>query len=93
MVSYLHIQDMSFTVEFPLPVGMQIKKTLVNPGTDFNEPFTDNFQEIVEIWNTMEESFQQVGYSLDLKVVGEGKRHAIDSENCLDKTKFYFVSS
>lgn len=34
----------------------------------------DHFQELCEIWNTMEESFEQVGYTLDLKVVGEGTK-------------------
>ena len=32
----------------------------------------DHFQELCEIWNTVNESFEQVGYTLDLKVVGEG---------------------
>lgn len=33
----------------------------------------DHFQELCEIWDTVNESFEQVGYTLDLKVVGEGK--------------------
>lgn len=37
----------------------------------------------------MEESFQQVGYSLDLKVVGEGKRCVIVSESCFDKHSLF----
>ena len=77
-----------FTVKLPLPVGMKIKN-LLDRGTDFNKTSTDNFQEIVEIWNTVEESFQQVGYSLDLKVVGEGKRRVIVSESCFDKQSLF----
>ena len=33
---------------------------------------SDCFNEMCEIWNTSEESFQQVGYSLELKPVWEG---------------------
>lgn len=36
--------------------------------------FVDHFQELCEIWNTVNENFEQVGYTLDLKVVGEGKK-------------------
>ena len=34
---------------------------------------SDHFQELCEIWNTVNENFEQVGYTLDLKVVREGK--------------------
>lgn len=87
MVSRMHIQDL-FSLKLPLPVGMKIKN-LLDRGTDFNKTSTDNFQEIVEIWNTVEESFQQVGYSLNLKVVGEGKRCVIVSESCFDKQSLF----
>lgn len=33
---------------------------------------SDCFHEMCEIWNTLEESFKQVGYSLELKPVWEG---------------------
>ena len=34
--------------------------------------FSDCFQEVCEIWNTLEEGFEQVGYSLELRPVGLG---------------------
>lgn len=69
--------DPLFRLVWPHPqVTTQMKgprffPTSVLPIVIFRELKSDNFQEIVEIWNTVEESFQQVGYSLDLKVVGE----------------------
>ena len=33
---------------------------------------SDCFHEMCEIWSTLEESFEQVGYSLELKPVWEG---------------------
>ncbi|XP_020605927.1 uncharacterized protein LOC110044693 [Orbicella faveolata] len=53
--------------------GTRFFPTSVLPVVLFRDLQSDHFQEICEIWNTVNESFEQVGYTLDLKVVGEGK--------------------
>ena len=40
----------------------------------------DYFQEACEMWNTLEESFEQVGHTLELTVVGEGNISLKDSK-------------
>ena len=40
----------------------------------------DYFQEACEMWDTLEESFEQVGHTLELTVVGEGNINLKDSK-------------
>ncbi|KAJ7365528.1 hypothetical protein OS493_005640 [Desmophyllum pertusum] len=69
--------DPSFLLVWPHPQeitqikGTRFFPTSVLPVVLFRELQSDHFQELCEIWNTVEDSFQQIGYTLDLKVVGE----------------------
>ncbi|XP_073248939.1 uncharacterized protein [Porites lutea] len=69
--------DSTFLQLWPYPQQItQIKGTRFFPTASlpvvlFRGLQTDYFQEACEMWNTLEESFEQVGHTLELTVVGE----------------------
>lgn len=78
--------DPSFLHLWPHPQQItQYKGTRLFPSSSlsvmlFRQPqTTDCFNEMCEIWNTLEESFQQVGYSLELKPVWEASEQIVIS--------------
>lgn len=68
--------DSTFLLLWPHPQQItQFKGTRFFPTSSlpvvlYRELQSDCFQEVCEIWNTLEEGFEQVGYSLELRPVG-----------------------